>query len=164
MICAICLELLGSDIHILKNCKHTFHTKCIVNWWEVSDTCPCCRKSLRPQEYDVYEKCDQLRGIMCKDNEEYNKFVLEINKLCDNRDILIDEYYDIVRPLKEKVFERYGVFDDITDEQQMEFKELHSDKFRQMAMIRVKLDEIDTKLIKRREILATMPYVVLQIK
>jgi hypothetical protein len=101
---------------------------------------------------------------MCRDNEEYNKFVLEINKLCDNRDILIDEYYDIVRPLKEKVFERYGVFDDITDEQQMEFKELHSDKFRQMAMIRVKLDEIDTKLIKRSEILATMPYVVLKIK
>jgi hypothetical protein len=44
-ICVICLsELKGQNTYEL-NCKHTFHTKCIMDWFRSessSGNCPCC--------------------------------------------------------------------------------------------------------------------------
>ena len=163
MNCAICLEPLTGDVYGLKNCRHTFHTRCILSWWEVgSDTCPCCRKTMKVEDYDIYDKCDQLRGVLSRDNEEYNKFVGELNRLCDIRDSLIDKYYEIEVPLKEEIFKRYGVFDDLTESDQAEFTKLHSHELNQMSLIRVRLEELDTKIRERRENLRCIPYILIR--
>ena len=40
--CAVCLELTKRNDKKLK-CKHVFHTKCIMTWFETSIECPQCR-------------------------------------------------------------------------------------------------------------------------
>lgn len=46
--CTICLEDLGEKVscRVFPNCKHIFHTHCIINWLEINQTCPICRTQL----------------------------------------------------------------------------------------------------------------------
>ena len=39
--CCICLEKL--DYSIVLECKHSFHTHCILSWFEKELSCPLCR-------------------------------------------------------------------------------------------------------------------------
>ncbi len=45
--CPICLGTVdGGDTHQLTECSHTFHTKCIVQWFRSGNSsCPLCRGS-----------------------------------------------------------------------------------------------------------------------
>lgn len=43
--CCICLDLLKTDITILK-CLHKFHTKCLYDNFKYSNTCPLCRQDM----------------------------------------------------------------------------------------------------------------------
>ena len=40
--CPICMEVVVHDVEITK-CKHVFHSKCLSEWSNSHDTCPCCR-------------------------------------------------------------------------------------------------------------------------
>ncbi|KAK0165763.1 hypothetical protein PV328_004255 [Microctonus aethiopoides] len=47
--CVICFEMLRSDTKTLNStytlrCQHTFHKKCINNWFKENRSCPTCRK------------------------------------------------------------------------------------------------------------------------
>ncbi len=66
--CSICLESLNDDqTFSLEACGHTFHTKCIVNWFRNSKSCPCCRNTpeLAKQIPSFYlnERYRELRRI-----------------------------------------------------------------------------------------------------
>jgi len=42
--CSICLDNLNSNhIHELDECKHQFHSSCLITWLRVNDGCPMCR-------------------------------------------------------------------------------------------------------------------------
>lgn len=45
MICAICHEKMAQDksAGMLNECDHAFHVHCIKRWFDLVDTCPCCR-------------------------------------------------------------------------------------------------------------------------
>lgn len=43
--CTICFETLNGDIKQLE-CSHTFHEKCISEWFKSQSTCPICRKEI----------------------------------------------------------------------------------------------------------------------
>lgn len=47
--CSICLEEFknGENITELGDCKHKFHTKCILPWLDEKGTCPNCRKKTK---------------------------------------------------------------------------------------------------------------------
>jgi len=40
--CAICLDLLNSQTLTI-SCGHTYHSACLLNWFEYNMTCPVCR-------------------------------------------------------------------------------------------------------------------------
>ncbi|XP_057809170.1 RING-H2 finger protein ATL22-like [Salvia miltiorrhiza] len=46
--CSICLENYSEKetVSVISKCQHCFHTHCIQQWLEKSDTCPVCRTSL----------------------------------------------------------------------------------------------------------------------
>lgn len=45
--CSICLEKLGSSTTVMLNkCKHSFHTKCISEWFHYASRCPLCQSDL----------------------------------------------------------------------------------------------------------------------
>ncbi|KAG6600728.1 putative RING-H2 finger protein ATL19, partial [Cucurbita argyrosperma subsp. sororia] len=46
--CAICLEAFGNRVscRVFPNCKHMFHTHCIIKWLGINLTCPICRTHL----------------------------------------------------------------------------------------------------------------------
>jgi hypothetical protein len=47
--CAICLERsAATDRMCVLNCSHAFHVDCMTRWLEAKNTCPLCRKDLRP--------------------------------------------------------------------------------------------------------------------
>ena len=53
--CAICLELTKRTDKKLK-CKHTFHQKCIMKWFETSIECPQCRMEQDDDPIVVFRK------------------------------------------------------------------------------------------------------------
>lgn len=44
--CLICLEELSLDKTETFSCNHTFHRKCLEEWFKIERTCPLCRKML----------------------------------------------------------------------------------------------------------------------
>ena len=47
-ICAICHEELNNELYTLPECKHTFHTNCIMTWFRAptgNNKCPLCNNS-----------------------------------------------------------------------------------------------------------------------
>ncbi|PNT67628.1 hypothetical protein BRADI_3g29826v3 [Brachypodium distachyon] len=54
-LCPICMEELGADdVTSLPGCNHPFHTGCILEWFHMAPTCPCCRGDMMcylPHDY-----------------------------------------------------------------------------------------------------------------
>lgn len=47
--CAICLDsICGQTLTI--TCGHTYHSKCLLNWFEHDMTCPVCREKFKWQK------------------------------------------------------------------------------------------------------------------
>ena len=51
--CSICLDNLISDIpiHEIPECKHKFHSTCLISWLRVNKECPMCRGISNKQHY-----------------------------------------------------------------------------------------------------------------
>jgi len=53
--CSICLDNLISDIpiHEIPECKHKFHSSCLITWLRVNKECPMCRglSDKKPSSY-----------------------------------------------------------------------------------------------------------------
>ena len=48
--CSVCLGALKPGTRVLKlACKHTFHTKCIEQWFKKAHVCPNCRHDLEKE-------------------------------------------------------------------------------------------------------------------
>jgi hypothetical protein len=56
--CAVCLEGVGARKHDAKKlkCRHVFHTKCIMKWFETSIECPTCRMEQDDDPIIVFKK------------------------------------------------------------------------------------------------------------
>ena len=48
--CSICLNILDNNLTIyeMKDCKHRFHSNCLIEWLCTSNNCPLCRYVLQP--------------------------------------------------------------------------------------------------------------------
>ena len=44
--CAICLDPINAKILTI-SCGHTYHTACLLNWFEYNMTCPVCRQKFK---------------------------------------------------------------------------------------------------------------------
>ncbi|MCL7038166.1 hypothetical protein MKW94_012167 [Papaver nudicaule] len=72
-VCSVCLQDMngggggGGDAVVLK-CWHTFHEKCMLEWFRRKPTCPLCR-------HDVRKDCQQnlKRKRLSHDNEELDR-------------------------------------------------------------------------------------------
>ena len=53
--CAVCLEETKRSDKRLK-CKHVFHTKCIMKWFETSIECPQCRMEQDDDPFVMFRK------------------------------------------------------------------------------------------------------------
>ena len=53
--CAICLEQVKLSDRKLA-CKHRFHTKCIIRWFETSVECPVCRMEQDSDPLVIFRK------------------------------------------------------------------------------------------------------------
>ena len=53
--CAVCLEATKRSDKKLK-CKHMFHSKCIIKWFETSIECPQCRMEQDDDPIVVFRK------------------------------------------------------------------------------------------------------------
>lgn len=46
--CVICTDLYKKDEFVIKlDCKHNFHKKCLLKWFDKDDTCPLCRNVVK---------------------------------------------------------------------------------------------------------------------
>lgn len=60
--CVICLEVKnnGKELYTDPDCKHTFHSSCIVTWYRYRNFCPYCRNLPDPSNMileDIQSKC-----------------------------------------------------------------------------------------------------------
>jgi hypothetical protein len=62
--CCICDNNYASEKPVKLTCEHTYHNKCITDWFKVSNSCPLCRNPI----------------IMCKECD--NKYVIEYEYTC----------------------------------------------------------------------------------
>ena len=63
--CTICLDVLNTNKYTLI-CNHSFHTKCITEWFEKSRTCPMCRRVIKIEEARQYVRDRILDPIHLK--------------------------------------------------------------------------------------------------
>jgi hypothetical protein len=50
--CSICLENLNSNpVHELPECKHKFHSSCLITWLRINNGCPMCRGISKPEKF-----------------------------------------------------------------------------------------------------------------
>lgn len=62
--CSICLEndMIEKDLFVLDDCKHEYHTKCIMEWFRKGNkTCPLCRSE---PEHNEKEEENETLGIV----------------------------------------------------------------------------------------------------
>ena len=73
--CSICLQEYqdNEQTYTLDACGHKFHTKCIIDWFRMASTCPCCRNN-NIENFDnipafaLRERGKELRKISRRDN------------------------------------------------------------------------------------------------
>ena len=60
-ICSICLIRYQRGDKIMKTrCKHLFHSMCILDWNDIINTCPLCRRLItKPKTRKNYWRCCQ---------------------------------------------------------------------------------------------------------
>ena len=108
MDCPICLEAGKDSIIVKTECNHYFHKECLLEWLNVTKSCPMCRMDLRNTEYNVKYKRKKMKLVILNNcvklynyNQEYylyftgiryikynlkNRIILEVkNKLLFNR-------------------------------------------------------------------------------
>ena len=62
--CSICLENLDEEQSFsLETCGHTFHTKCIINWFRSSSSCPCCRNTSTTSQIPSFYLNERYREL-----------------------------------------------------------------------------------------------------
>ena len=49
--CAICLDNFTKNVVILPKCKHKFHKKCIIDWFDRKMECPLCKTNYTSLDY-----------------------------------------------------------------------------------------------------------------
>ena len=54
MDCSICIEPLHGKT-ITTKCGHTYHSKCLAQWYESNDNCPYCRQSIEQYLINIYD-------------------------------------------------------------------------------------------------------------
>lgn len=63
MSCVICLEVMDEEqgnLFTIPSCKHSFHSKCIAEWWKQSRKCPCCRGILPEKKGLTWSKLQNM--------------------------------------------------------------------------------------------------------
>lgn len=108
-LCSICLNNLDEEqTYTLEACNHQFHTKCIINWFRNSSSCPCCRNNTYEAAnnipgYILRERYKELRKISRKSNapNELKNLVHRLKNLEIKRKEKNNEYRDFQKQNKE---------------------------------------------------------------
>lgn len=89
--CVICYNELDDEeqCYSIEPCGHTFHTKCIIDWFRRASTCPCCRDNTVEQINEIpgfvlRERAKELKRISRRANapDDLKKLVERVKK-CD---------------------------------------------------------------------------------
>ncbi len=78
-VCSICLEEIHDKSATL-NCNHTFHTKCIREWFleKFEQNCPMCRSKMTGYKNKMNTRGDTLTNRIEKFEKEYYTYILQI--------------------------------------------------------------------------------------
>lgn len=125
--CSICLSVMDNEstIHELQDCKHKFHTSCLINWLVISNCCPLCRnkhQSTSNKSFMFKHIIDFLRSKKNTNKhlkkiytryktikEEYKKHRLIHNSFMkDNKDLL-SQYKKIKRKDMELYWKNFEI-------------------------------------------------------
>lgn len=116
--CSICLDNMNdNDFYEMKDCKHKFHYKCIIEWIFESRTCPLCRyntqKPLRKTSLLKYilnfmkskkNKSKKLKNIYngyikCRDTLKSKKILF--NQFKNNNKQILNEFKKVKRQYRD---------------------------------------------------------------
>lgn len=107
MDCSICFDALTNETgSTTLSCQHTFHFRCIVNWFDkqigesLEQTCPCCRG--KGSEMD---RCEVKEWNNDDDEEEDDEDYEEDEEGEEDTNSILDEIPDDARDL---LWERVG--------------------------------------------------------
>jgi FtsZ-binding cell division protein ZapB len=111
--CPICHENLSINelLFTHKLCKNIFHKNCIKKWCDKlyeedrKCSCPLCRKTINPVEYDLEREYDKLVEENDKLEEENDKLVEEYNELVKKNNKLVEENKNLTKEYNELVEE-----------------------------------------------------------
>lgn len=111
--CSICLDDLNSNpIHEIQECKHKFHSSCLITWLRVNNGCPICRSITPISAFDRRTEGSILRHILnfCKSKKnksnKLKKMYLKYKKLSDNYTLKKKEKMEFCK-LNKDVLKKY---------------------------------------------------------
>ena len=92
MNCNICMEKIKNEF-VMTNCKCRniiYHKKCIEKWFNISNTCPFCKKEYKSIPFSNKNQISLLEKALFLDS--INRFPTHTEN-----DIQINQYYDYYR-------------------------------------------------------------------
>ncbi|SCM05821.1 conserved Plasmodium protein, unknown function [Plasmodium chabaudi chabaudi] len=159
--CCICRLSLKNNLCVEKNCGNVFHYSCVKKWISVQKTCPLCKcacykKNLLYIHYEInednklkvddstinkskdelYEDLIKFETELIKEQNENEKYSLEILTLTNKNKILTDTISKNNIKIKEDEFEK------------LKLKELKDEYLKDKILLSTKVEEYDKELKK----------------
>ena len=95
-LCSICLNNLDEEqAYTLEACNHQFHTKCIINWFRNSSSCPCCRNN-------TYEAANNIPGYILRERYKELRKISRKSNAPDDLKILVNRLKNMEIKHREK--------------------------------------------------------------
>ena len=95
-LCSICLNNLDEEqSYTLEACNHQFHTKCIINWFRNSSSCPCCRNN-------TYEAANNIPGYILRERYKELRKISRKSNAPDDLKILVNRLKNMEIKHREK--------------------------------------------------------------
>ena len=67
--CAICQEAVSSGGCRIRQCGHSFHRSCILNWFSMSVRCPVCRHDIREENLVTQTSSDASETLSLPEDQ-----------------------------------------------------------------------------------------------
>ena len=106
--CSICLDNLNNSnpIHELDECKHKFHSSCLITWLRINNGCPMCRSTSNKKSHlyrsegtifkHILAFCKSKKNTSKKLKKMYSRYV----KLRDNYNLKNKQKNDFMKSNK----------------------------------------------------------------
>jgi hypothetical protein len=131
-ICTVCQDILdnGEQVHFLPECKHGYHTNCILTWFRCgNNNCPCCGdRGINHKEVKSYRRSRATGWGWVGSSKRRNPHYLKLRAFASRKDAPtpLKNIVDKLKASEQELLDFIRIFKEgSNDRDEIAFKEVH---------------------------------------